>query len=102
MNWLQYVHCVCQVNPTRFNTYDIKIHLTILLYNLLSDFGCDVWFISVTALSGNYVNFGVFELYGDRALVDALDVALKMILVIPLAEILAYPKVWVLFSSFPT
>lgn len=54
-----------------------------------------IW-ISLTilsrALSGNYVNFGVFELYGDRALVDALDVALKMILVIPLAEILAYPK----------
>lgn len=45
------------------------------------------------ALSGNYVNFGVFELYGDRALVDALDIAMKMILSIPLVDVLAYRKV---------
>ncbi|GFP93940.1 Ran-binding protein 17 [Phtheirospermum japonicum] len=59
------------------------------------------------ALAGNYVNFGVFELYGDRALADALDIALKMTLSIPLADILAYRKltrayfafVEVLFSS---
>ncbi|KAL6562813.1 hypothetical protein OROHE_005400 [Orobanche hederae] len=44
------------------------------------------------ALAGNYVNFGVFELYGDRALVNALDIALKMALSIPLADILAYSK----------
>ena len=44
-------------------------------------------------LSGNYVNFGVFELYGDRALADALDIALKMILSIPFPEVLAFPKV---------
>lgn len=47
----------------------------------------------MTALSGNYVNFGVFELYGDRSLADALDIALKMALSIPLVDILAYRKV---------
>lgn len=47
----------------------------------------------MTALAGNYVNFGVFELYGDRALADALDISLKMILSIPLTDILAYQKV---------
>lgn len=47
----------------------------------------------MAALAGNYVNFGVFELYGDRALADALDIALKMTLSIPLADILAYRKV---------
>lgn len=47
----------------------------------------------MTALSGNYVNFGVFELYGDRALSDALDTALKMTLSIPMSDILAYRKV---------
>lgn len=47
----------------------------------------------ITALAGNYVNFGVFELYGDRALADALDISLKMILSIPLSDILAYQKV---------
>lgn len=54
--------------------------------------------LQMTALAGNYVNFGVFELYGDRALSDALDVALKMTLSIPLADILAFRKVCELFS----
>lgn len=49
--------------------------------------------ICETALSGDYVNFGVFELYGDRALIDSLDIALKMALSIPLADILAFQKV---------
>ncbi|GAB2229031.1 hypothetical protein Droror1_Dr00023166 [Drosera rotundifolia] len=42
---------------------------------------------------GNYCNFGVFELYGDSALADALDIALKMILSIPLADVLAFRKI---------
>ncbi|CAL8462392.1 g1925 [Coccomyxa elongata] len=44
-------------------------------------------------LAGNYVNFGVFELYGDPALKDALDVTMKMALSIPLVDIMAYRKV---------
>jgi hypothetical protein len=44
------------------------------------------------ALAGNYVNFGVFELYGDRALADALDIAIKMSLYIPLTDIMAFRK----------
>ncbi|KAK8999110.1 hypothetical protein V6N11_070287 [Hibiscus sabdariffa] len=62
-----------------------------------------IW-ISLTILSrglaGNYVNFGVFELYGDRALSDALDIALKMILSIPLADILAFRKLTRAYFSF--
>jgi len=57
-----------------------------------------IW-ISLTVLSralcGNYVNFGVFELYGDRALADALDISLKMTLSVPLSDILAFRKVHV-------
>eukprot|EP00271_Cylindrocystis_brebissonii_P005659 TRINITY_DN17835_c0_g2_i1.p1 TRINITY_DN17835_c0_g2~~TRINITY_DN17835_c0_g2_i1.p1 ORF type:complete len:1060 (+),score=142.88 TRINITY_DN17835_c0_g2_i1:716-3895(+) len=49
--------------------------------------------ILARALAGNYVNFGVFELYGDPALKDALDVALKMSLSIPLTDIMAFRKV---------
>lgn len=64
-----------------YNTIDYQILAA--LYNS----------ISIAALSGNYVNFGVFELYGDRALADALDIALKMILSIPFADVLAFPKV---------
>eukprot|EP00879_Flechtneria_rotunda_P020677 GHRR01021757.1.p1 GENE.GHRR01021757.1~~GHRR01021757.1.p1 ORF type:complete len:196 (-),score=28.00 GHRR01021757.1:584-1171(-) len=42
------------------------------------------------ALSGNYVNFGVFDLYGDSALKDALHIALRMVLSIPLQDIMSY------------
>ena len=54
---------------------------------------CNMCMLSCAALGGNYVNFGVFELYGDRALADGLDMALKMTLSIPLADILAFRKV---------
>ncbi|KAH7288361.1 hypothetical protein KP509_31G023600 [Ceratopteris richardii] len=49
--------------------------------------------ILTRALAGNYVNFGVFELYGDRALADALDIGLKISLWMPLEDILGYRKV---------
>ena len=49
--------------------------------------------LQCAALAGNYVNFGVFELYGDPALADALDIALKMSLSVPLADIMAFRKV---------
>ncbi len=40
------------------------------------------------ALCGNYVNFGVFALYGDMALSNALGIALKLALSLPLEEML--------------
>ncbi|XP_038977714.1 exportin-7-like isoform X1 [Phoenix dactylifera] len=56
--------------------------------------------ILTRALAGNYVNFGVFELYGDRALADALDVSLKMTLSIPLPDILAFRKLTKAYFAF--
>ncbi|KAL6753879.1 armadillo-type protein [Haematococcus lacustris] len=44
------------------------------------------------AMSGSYVNFGVFELYGDPALKDALDMALRLVMAIPQADLLSYRK----------
>lgn len=44
------------------------------------------------ALSGSYVNFGVFELYGDNALNDALNIAIKLILSISISDILVSNK----------
>ena len=52
------------------------------------------------ALSGNYVNFGVFELYGDAALKDALSVATRLCLTIPLDEILTHRKVAKAYFAF--
>mmetsp|Transcript_42128 Transcript_42128/g.76004 ORF Transcript_42128/g.76004 Transcript_42128/m.76004 type:complete len:1110 (+) Transcript_42128:281-3610(+) len=45
-----------------------------------------------SAMSGNYVCFGVFALYNDPALDNALDISLKMALSIPLDHVVAYPK----------
>ncbi|KAL9265012.1 Exportin-7-B-like protein [Drosera capensis] len=56
--------------------------------------------ILTRALVGNYCNFGVFELYGDSALVDALDIALKMTLSIPLADVLAFRKLTRAYFAF--
>jgi len=40
------------------------------------------------ALCGGYVNFGVFNLYGDTCLEDALSIFVKMVLAVPQSEIL--------------
>lgn len=45
-----------------------------------------------SALGGNYVCFGVFALYNDPALENALDISLKMALSISLEHVIAYPK----------
>ena len=52
------------------------------------------------ALSGNYVNFGVFSLYDDKALQNALDVSLQMCLNIPLQDVLTYVKLSKAFYGF--
>ncbi|XP_070539906.1 exportin-7-like isoform X2 [Ptychodera flava] len=44
------------------------------------------------ALCGNYVNFGVFQLYGDDALENALQTFVKLLLSIPHSDLLDYPK----------
>lgn len=53
-----------------------------------------------SALGGNYVCFGVFDLYNDRALDNALDVALRLTLTVPLDDINAYPKLSKAYYSF--
>jgi len=44
------------------------------------------------ALCGSYVNFGVFRLYGDDALDNALNSFVKLLLSIPQSDLLDYPK----------
>ncbi|EFN61343.1 Exportin-7 [Camponotus floridanus] len=44
------------------------------------------------ALCGSYVNFGVFRLYGDEALDNALNTFVKLLLSIPQSDLLHYPK----------
>ena len=40
------------------------------------------------ALCGSYVNFGVFRLYGDDALDNALNTFVKLLLSIPQSDLL--------------
>ncbi|KAK3746913.1 hypothetical protein RRG08_030324 [Elysia crispata] len=44
------------------------------------------------ALCGNYVNFGVFRLYGDSALDDVLSMFVKLLLSVSQSDLLDYPK----------
>jgi exportin-7 len=53
-----------------------------------------------SALSGNYVCFGVFALYNDPALDSALDIALQLALSVPLDDVIAYPKLSKAYFGF--
>lgn len=49
------------------------------------------------ALCGGYVNFGVFRLYGDEALDNALNTFVKLLLSITQSDLLDYPKLSVTY-----
>lgn len=40
------------------------------------------------SLSGKYVNFGVFQLYGDKALDQVLEVFFSLMLAIPVEDMI--------------
>lgn len=44
------------------------------------------------ALVGDYVNFGVFELYGDDALNRAFEIFFNLLVSVPHVDLIAYPK----------
>ncbi|KAI1317503.1 Exportin 7 [Mortierella claussenii] len=44
------------------------------------------------SLSGKYVNFGVFKLYGDKALDQVLEVFFSLMLAIPVEDMISFPK----------
>lgn len=55
--------------------------------------GVSVCFAMLKAvLSGNYVNFGVFRLYGDDALDNALQTFIKLLLSIPHSDLLVQTR----------
>ncbi|RUS35341.1 hypothetical protein BC938DRAFT_471836 [Jimgerdemannia flammicorona] len=55
--------------------------------------GISVCFTILTrTLSGRYVNFGVFPLYGDKALDHALEIFFQMMLSIPMGDMMSFPK----------
>lgn len=58
-------------------TYPLKLKGISICFSMLK-----------AALCGNYVNFGVFRLYGDEALDNALNIFVKLLLSIPQSDLL--------------
>lgn len=55
--------------------------------------GISICFLMLkAALCGNYVNFGVFRLYRDEALDNVLNCFVKLLLSIPIADLMDFPK----------
>lgn len=46
------------------------------------------------SLSGKYVNFGVFKLYGDKALSRVLDTFFSLMLAIPVEDMIVSPALF--------
>lgn len=63
-------------------TYPLKLKGISICFSMLK-----------AALCGSYVNFGVFRLYGDEALDNALNIFVKLLVSIPQSDLLDYPKV---------
>ncbi|KAI8975114.1 armadillo-type protein [Mycotypha africana] len=61
--------------------YEYKYKAIASCFNILS-----------RSLGGRYVNFGVLWLYQDKAINDALEMVIQLMLNIPLEDLLAYPK----------
>ncbi|KAG2176377.1 hypothetical protein INT43_005611 [Umbelopsis isabellina] len=56
--------------------------------------------IMTRSYAGKYISFGVFELYQDKALDNALNAIFQMILDIPLDDMMAFPKLTKAYFSF--
>ncbi|KAF9988488.1 Exportin 7 [Modicella reniformis] len=74
-------------------TFDNSSPNGILLFRETRYKGIMLYFNVLTAsLSGKYVNFGVFKLYGDKALDQVLEAFFSLTLAIPVEDMLTFPK----------
>lgn len=68
-------------DSTKDQIYPMKLKGISICFNILK------W-----SLSGGYVNFGVFQLYNDRALNDALEMFIKLLLSFQQNDLTVYSK----------
>ncbi|XP_074039038.1 ran-binding protein 16 isoform X1 [Leptinotarsa decemlineata] len=73
---------ILNVEVPKEQTYPLKLKGISICFSMLK-----------AALCGSYVNFGVFRLYGDEALDNALNIFVKLLLSTPQSDLLDYPKV---------
>lgn len=72
---------ILNVDVSKEQMYPLKLKGISICFSMLK-----------AALCGSYVNFGVFRLYGDEALDNALNTFVKLLLSIPQSDLLDYPK----------
>jgi exportin-7 len=72
---------ILNVEVPKEQTYPLKLKGISICFSMLK-----------AALCGSYVNFGVFRLYGDETLDNALNIFVKLLLSIPQSDLLDYPK----------
>ena len=68
---------ILSVNVSKDQMYPLKLKGISVCFSMLK-----------AALCGSYVNFGVFRLYGDEALDNALNTFVKLLLSIPQSDLL--------------
>lgn len=68
---------ILNVEVPKEQTYPLKLKGISICFSMLK-----------AALCGNYVNFGVFRLYGDQALDNVLNTFIKLLLSIPQSDLL--------------
>ncbi|KAF9101706.1 Exportin 7 [Mortierella sp. AM989] len=55
--------------------------------------------IMSVSLSGKYANFGVFKLYGDKALDRVLEIFFQLMLAVPVDDMVSFPKLALSYFS---
>lgn len=68
---------ILNVEVPKEQTYPLKLKGISICFSMLK-----------ATLCGSYVNFGVFRLYGDEALDNALNIFVKLLLSIPQSDLL--------------
>ncbi|KAI9470807.1 MAG: armadillo-type protein [Benjaminiella poitrasii] len=71
------------------DVYDLKYKGIAACFNIMSK-----------CLGGRYINFGVLWLYQDKAIEDALSMMIKLMLSIPMDDLLSFPKLSTAFFNF--
>lgn len=74
---------ILPIDPPKEQIYPMKLKGISICFSMLK-----------AALCGNYVNFGVFRLYGDDTLENALKTFIKLLLCIPRNGLLVKTKLY--------
>ncbi|XP_043067125.1 ran-binding protein 16 isoform X3 [Drosophila bipectinata] len=84
-----YGNCILQLEVPYDRLYSMKLKGISICFLILKN-----------SLGGNYVNCGIFKLYGDNTLDNVLNIIAKLILSINQNDLLEYPKLSTSYYNF--